>query len=80
MTPREKRLDRALRAAIPALAFYMNPDTYFAITLIADRPCGDFVKDFSATELGQKPGKKARAAYKRISYILGVLDKQTKKA
>lgn len=44
-----------------ALAFYADPDTYFAIAFIADQPCGDFVDDVSKTlELGMKPGRRAR--------------------
>jgi hypothetical protein len=45
-----------------ALEFYANPETYFAIGFFPDRPCGEFIDDFSETELGMKPGKRARAA------------------
>jgi hypothetical protein len=46
---------------LDALHFYADPETYFAISLIPDPPCGDFIEDFSETpELGMKPGKKAR--------------------
>lgn len=74
MSKREKRLDRALRVAIPVIAFYMNPETYFAISFIGDRPAGQFLLDFGKTDLGHKPGKKARKAFKRIQQILEVLD------
>ena len=30
-----------------ALAFYADPDTYFAIAFWPDPPCGDFIEDFS---------------------------------
>jgi hypothetical protein len=43
-----------------ALLFYGDPGTYFAIGFIGDAPHGDFLEDFDETELGQKPGKKAR--------------------
>lgn len=63
-TPREKLLAEAL-------AFYADPETYFAISMLPDRPCGEFVDDFETLEgaLGHpdggkwvKPGKRAREA------------------
>ena len=54
-----------------ALEFYADPETYFGVAFMADRPCGDFVEDFEELtgELGhpdggswEKPGKRARAA------------------
>jgi hypothetical protein len=44
-----------------ALEFYADPDTYFAVGIFPDPPCGNFMDDFSDTELGRKPGKRARA-------------------
>lgn len=49
------------------LVFYADPMTYFAIGFFPDRPCGDFLDDFDAVDvdgvdLGEKPGKRARAA------------------
>ncbi len=52
----------AVKALVDALAFYADPATYFAIGFLPDPPCGDFMDDFDATELGEKPGKAARAA------------------
>ena len=47
----------------PVLAFYADPDTYFAIGIFPDPPNGPFMDDFSKTaELGHKPGKRAREA------------------
>ena len=43
-----------------ALEFYADPATYFAIGFFPDPPNGDFMNDFSETELGHKPGKLAR--------------------
>jgi len=44
-----------------ALAFYADQDTWFAVSLIPDRPCGAIMEDFNETEgLGLKPGKLAR--------------------
>ena len=55
----------AREAAIFDLAevvgFYANPETYFAIGFFPDPPNGKFMNDFYETELGQKPGKRARA-------------------
>jgi len=54
-----------------ALTFYAHPETYFAIGLYPDLPCGEFMEDFSDTgpSLGQKPGKRAREA---LEISLGV--------
>lgn len=49
-----------LKKLIEALEFYADPDTYFAIGFLPDRPCGEFINDGSETDLGIKPGKKAR--------------------
>ena len=45
-----------------ALDFYADPETYFAWGFIGDSPCGEWDDDFEETELGYKPGKRARAA------------------
>ena len=63
----------ALRAAggerlREALEFYADPDTYFAVLVVGDAPCGEFADDFSehgdadfpAGDL--RPGKRAREA------------------
>ncbi len=50
-----------IEALEEALTFYADPETYFAIAFLADPPCGDFMADFSQTELGKKPGARARA-------------------
>lgn len=42
-----------------ALAFYADPDTYFAIGFVCDPPCGGFAEDVDKTG---KPGARARAA------------------
>ena len=49
-----------------ALEFYANPETYFAIGFMVDKPCGEFAEDCSETALGMKPGKKARVALSKI--------------
>ena len=45
-----------------ALSFYANPGTYIAIGFLPYPPCGDFMNDFSETDLGVRPGKIARKA------------------
>ena len=50
------------REIVEALAFYADPETYFAVGFFPDPPCGDFMEDFSETHLGMKPGKRAREA------------------
>jgi hypothetical protein len=42
MTDKEK-----IWKLIEALAFYADPDSYFAIGFLSDRPCGEFMDDFS---------------------------------
>lgn len=62
---RTKERDEAhaeIRRLRRALAYYANPETYFAIAMIEDPPCGDFLDDVSETHLGDKPGKRAREA------------------
>ena len=49
---------------IDALAYYGDPDTYYAIGFFPDPPCGDFIEDFDETG---KPGGKARAALKILA-------------
>lgn len=56
-----------LAKIIYALEFYADPMTYFAISFLPDRPCGDFVKDFQKIEGRHRPGKRARKAL-RIVY------------
>jgi hypothetical protein len=68
----KKQRDEAIRERDEARAwarrffgvalFYGHPDTYFAIGFFPDPPCGQFMDDFSNTELGFKPGKNAREA------------------
>ena len=45
-----------------ALRFYADPETYLGIAFFGDPPCGEFLDDFSETnvQLGSKPGKLAR--------------------
>lgn len=45
MTDSEK-----IKKLIKTLQFYANPDTYFAIGFFPDRPCGEFIEDFSKDE------------------------------
>jgi len=56
----EMRLDNV--AMLEALDFYSKPETYFGIGFLPDPPAGAFMEDFSETELGMKPGKRARQA------------------
>ena len=58
---------------LDTLMFYGDPDSYSAITLLLDPPCGDFAYDFdSETEpLSGKynrkmPGRQAREALEKI--------------
>lgn len=58
-----------------ALCFYADPDTYFAIGFLADKPCGEFIDDFS-DDHGfndydrSMPGKLAREVLFETKYRL----------
>ena len=58
-----------------ALAFYADPETYFAIAIIPDPPCGEFMDDFDDEYESEAypppynrplPGKRARAVLREI--------------
>jgi hypothetical protein len=62
-------LKKRIEALEAALGFYANPETYHAIAMLGDRPCGEFADDFSEDEWTKEsgydrpmPGKIARAA------------------
>lgn len=59
-------IEYQLSMAIQALYFYADPSTYFAISILGDRPCGELVDDISDTHIGFKPGKLARETFKRL--------------
>jgi hypothetical protein len=63
------QLRARIEALEAALRFYANPETYHAIAMLGDRPCGEFADDFSEDEWTKEsgyhrpmPGKIARAA------------------
>lgn len=55
-----------VHTVVEALLFYADPATYFAIGFFPDPPCGEFMEDIEETEIGQKPGKRARAAIQEV--------------
>jgi hypothetical protein len=64
-------LKRRLRACEYALSFYADPETYFAIGVFPDRPCGEFINDFTYCDTMWspkvwKPGKRARAYFRKF--------------
>lgn len=58
------------RLLIETLEFYAAPESYFAIVISGDSPCGEFAEDFEEIEeMGQKeprPGARARAALRAL--------------
>lgn len=59
--------DPRVQRLIDALEFYADPETYHALAIWADPPCGDFMEDFSEDHGDPfynrpMPGKTARAA------------------
>ena len=64
--PTYQQLEARIEELEEVVAFYADPETYFAIGFFPDPPSGDFVEDFDDTgSLGVKPGKRARAALAR---------------
>lgn len=55
-----KELEEKLQEAVDIINFYADPMTYFAVAFLDDKPSGEIMQDFSETELGFKPGEKAR--------------------
>lgn len=63
---------------VNALMFYADPDTYFAISVLPDPPCGGFADDFGEIEYFDdqdqlvetvlRPGEHARSALEDIFF------------
>ena len=61
---------------VEALTFYGDPDTYFAVGIFGDSPCGEFVNDIdevvfvdeddNEVDRVSKPGKLARTTISSI--------------
>jgi hypothetical protein len=62
-----KKLNNIGSKLITCLDFYANPETYFDIGFFPDPPNGEFMKDFSKTDFGMKPGKRARKTLDNIA-------------
>ena len=62
-----KKLNKIGSKLIRCIDFYANPETYFAISFFHDPPSGGFIYDFSKTNLGHKPGKRARKTLEQIA-------------
>ena len=65
-----EEMKEVLGLLIDAVWFYANPQTYFAIALLKDEPCGEFASDFDETYLGYKPGKRARDTLDRAEALV----------
>jgi hypothetical protein len=67
-----------------ALAEYADPDFYFAIAVMADRPAGGFADDFDRKHGNsfydrEMPGKLARQVLKKVSNQYGDLAMYTRR-
>jgi hypothetical protein len=67
---------KGLDAALEALAFYANPESYHAITIVGDAPCGAFVGDFDENHGFDNydrpmPGSRARSALRGMGIKVG---------
>jgi hypothetical protein len=62
---------------LETLIFYADPETYFAVGIFPDPPCGEFMNDFSDTDMGFKPGRQARAALDALKKQLKASKRQS---
>jgi hypothetical protein len=70
-----KQLKTDNEVLIEALEFYADPESYWAIMIIGDQPCGEFAEDISddyehPAIIGPRPGKTARTALNSIKRIV----------
>lgn len=82
MTPEDIEIVRkactpeVVEQLVEALMFYADPDTYFAVMVYGDSPCGEFVDDIGEIvyvdendqeiDREQRPGKLARETLSAI--------------
>lgn len=60
MTDEVEQYKRLCGMLWQALEFYANPDTYVAISILADPSCGEFIDDGTEIDGRWRPGKIAR--------------------
>lgn len=70
-----EKLEKEREILLETLLFYASWETYFAITVMGDPPCGPFIDDFSdvETEYGfntWRPGRRAREAADKLGLEL----------
>ncbi len=58
--PTYEELEEQVEKLTEALAFYGDPDSYFAVAVRGDSPCGEFAYDLSEIDGTWRPGKRAR--------------------
>lgn len=68
--------DERIKVLEAALEFYADPDTYFAVSMFGDSPCGDIVRDVSDCpepwgEMIPRCGAKARTALNPVPASTG---------
>ena len=70
--PKKHELEKALKIALSALEFYQDPESYFAVAVMGDRPCGEFADDFGFVnkDWGWRPGQVARRAFKKVGKVV----------
>jgi hypothetical protein len=71
---------QAFDKAIEALAFYANPESYHAILIFGDCPCGGFADDMDENhgfDLYDRPmpGSRAREALREMGINVGGTEK-----
>lgn len=58
-----QQLRKKLAIMVAAVKFYAEADTWFAVALFPDLPCGPIIDDYDEANDGRiRPGKRARAA------------------
>jgi len=71
-----ERYKKALGFAIDALEMYAAPESYHAVMIVGDPPCGEFAYDFSFDNIYNRdmPGCKARITLKVLRRAFGDLE------
>lgn len=75
-----EQLEEIIDILADGLAFYADPETYFAVMIVADPPAGEFVNDYSDDHGhpqldGDRYGKKARGSIRKVEEIIDKFSK-----
>lgn len=70
---RVERLQQELNDAVPVIKFYASHETWWAVALMFDPPCGEIMEDFDIDESDPhqtpRPGKRARDVLRKYAAL-----------